>query len=332
MEKPVIALSIPTGIGADIGGYAGDFGYIARRFSRYFHCIVNPNAVNGGILSAINSDMSYLEGYLFDEFFRGNIGIQPLKPYETNSVGVIIDCAIPKNIINVHINTLNALKMVQGINVSGIEYTKKPVGVNIEIENGISSGSLDNPDELILCAEKLIKNGADTIAAVCYFNEDSEDENYSNGSGIDPVGGIEAVISHIITKNFLIPSAHSPAFFDVDISEKIENAKVSSEMISSTYLPCIMQGLSIAPKIIKKSDENFNNSITYKNVEYLIVPYDALGSCAVLSSLENDVKIITVENKTALDVNADKLNFKPYKHFRSYEECLQNLITRIKKI
>ena len=69
MTKPIVALSIPTGIGADIGGYAGDFGYIARLFSKYFHCIVNPNAVNGGILSAINYDMSYLEGYLFDEFF-----------------------------------------------------------------------------------------------------------------------------------------------------------------------------------------------------------------------------------------------------------------------
>lgn len=331
MEKPVVALSIPTGIGANIGGYAGDFGYIARKFSKYFYCIVNPNAVNGGILSAINNNMGYLEGYLFDEFFKGNIGILPLKPYETNTVGVIFDCAIPKNIINVHINTLNALKMVQGIEISGIEYTKNPVGVNIEIENGISSGSLDNPDEILLCAEKLIKNGANTIAVVCYFNEDSEDENYSNGTGIDPVGGIEAVISHIVTKKYSIPCAHSPAFFDVDISEKIENPKVSSELISSTYLPCIMQGLSIAPKIIKKSDSQFNNSLTYKNVEYLIVPYDALGSGAVLSSIENNVKIITVENKTALDVSAKKLNFKPYAHFRSYEECLQNLI-KIKKI
>ena len=57
--KPIVALSIPTGIGASIGGYAGDFGYLAREFSKDFHAIVNPNAVNGGILSAINYDMSY---------------------------------------------------------------------------------------------------------------------------------------------------------------------------------------------------------------------------------------------------------------------------------
>ena len=49
-EKPIIAISIPTGIGADIGGYAGDFGYLSRRFSKYFHTVINPNAVNGGVL------------------------------------------------------------------------------------------------------------------------------------------------------------------------------------------------------------------------------------------------------------------------------------------
>lgn len=319
MEKPVIALSIPTGIGASYGGYAGDFGYIARKFSEHFHCIVNPNAVNGGILSAINNDMSYLEGYLFDEFFRGNISITPKKPYQTNKIGVIFDCEIPKNILNVHINTLSALNKVQGIDILEPIYTKKPVGVEIAIENNISFGNLANPNELLYCCKELIKNGAQAIATVCFFGEDAQDDNYSNGDGIDPIGGIEAVISHIIAKEFLIPTAHAPAFFDIDISPKIENPKVASEMISSTYLPCIMQALSIAPDISK------NGKIRNKDVEYLIVPYDAMGSKAVLSSYYNGVKIITVNNKTVLDVTPDKLNIKPYKQFSSYEECLKKI-------
>ena len=322
MEKPKIAISIPTGIGADIGGYAGDFGYLAKRFAKYFHLIINPNAVNGGILSAINYDMSYLEGYLFDKFFEGKIGLIPKKPYETNKIGVIFDSAIPKNILNVHLNTLSALKMVQDIETVAIEYTKKPVGVEINIENNISYGGLKNPDELLSCAERLVKKGAEVIAVVCYFNEDSEDENYSNAKGIDPIGGVEAVISHLITKEFLIPSAHAPAFLDVDISEKIENPKVSSELISSTYLPCIMQGLSIAPKIT-----SFDKGINYKNIEYLIVPSDALGSAAVLSCVKNNVKIITVKNKTTLDITKDKLNIVPDMEFESYEECLEKIKT-----
>ena len=135
MNKPVIAISIPTGIGANIGGYAGDFGYIAREFSKHFHIIINPNAVNGGILSAINYDMSYLEGYLFDDFLKGNISITPKKPYETNKIGIIFDCAIPEKILNIHLNTISALKMVQGIETIAIEYTSSPVGVELEIKN-----------------------------------------------------------------------------------------------------------------------------------------------------------------------------------------------------
>ncbi len=319
--KPVIAISIPTGIGCDIGGYAGDFGYLAREFSKYFHCIINPNAVNGGILSAINYDMSYLEGYLFDEFFMGNISITPKKCYETNKIGVIFDSAIKENVLNVHLNTLSALKMVQGIETIAVEYTKKPVGVNIQIQNGISSGNVENPQMIIDCAYNLIKKGADAIALVCYFGEDADDINYSNAQGIDPIGGIEAVLSHLITQKFKIPCAHAPAFSDIEISQNIEHEKVSSEMISSTYLPCVMQGLSIAPKI----SEYNKGEICNKNVEFLIIPYDAMGSAAVLSSYKEDIKIIAVKNKTALDVNPEKINIKPYKIFDNYEQCLKTI-------
>ena len=317
--KPIVAISIPTGIGADIGGYAGDFGYLAREFSKEFYTIINPNAVNGGILSAINYDMGYMEGYLFDEFFKGNISISPKKPYETNKIGVIFDSAIRENILNVHLNTLSALKMVQGVETTAIEYTKKPVGVNIKIENGISSGEVEHPQTIIESAYNLIKKGVQAIALVCHFGEDSEDDNYSNAQGIDPIGGIEAVLSHLITKEFMIPCAHAPAFCDIDISEKKEHPKVSSEMISSTYLPCVMQGLSIAPDIYKNNKGKIKN----KDVEYLIVPYDAMGSAAVLSSYLNDIKIIAVKNKTQLEVTPEKLHIKPHKIFNNYEECLR---------
>ncbi len=317
-NKPIIAISIPTGVGADIGGYAGDFGYIARKFSKDFYTIVNPNAVNGGILSAINHDMAYLEGFLFDEFFQGKIGLTPKKPYETNKIGVIFDCDIKKDVLNVHANTLNALKMVQGAEIIAVEYTKKPVGIELKIENGISAGNIKNPDELLNCASKLIEKGAQAIAVVCNFGEDAEDSDYENARGIDPIGGIEAVISHLITSEFKIPAAHAPAFSSVEISKKIENPKVASELISSTYLPCVIQGLSVAPSIKKPNEAE----ITFKNVEYLIIPHNAAGSKAVLGAYENGVKIIAVKNKTVLDVTLEKLKIPPYKIFDTYEQCL----------
>jgi len=265
--------------------------------------------------------MGYLEGFLFDEFFKGNISITPKKPYETNKIGVVFDCAIKENILNVHLNTLSALKAVQGIDTIAVEYTKKPVGVELKVENSISTGNILHPETIIESAYKLIKKGAQAIALICNFREDADDENYSNARGIDPIGGIEAVLSHLITREFNIPCAHAPAFSDIEISEKIEHPKVSAEMISSTYLPCIMQGLSMAPEIFPNSKGKIKN----KDVKYLIVPYDALGSAAVLSSYENNIKLLTVKNKTVLNVTVDKLNIKPYKTFETYEKCLQTI-------
>ena len=157
LEKKIVALSIPTGIGCEIGGYAGDFGYIAREFSKHFHTIVNPNAVNGGILSAINYDMSYLEGFLFDEFFCNSISIKPKKPHETNKIGVIFDSGIKKEILNVHLNTLSALKMVQGVDIVDVSYTKKPTGIELSIQNNVSVGSIAHPETILNSAKDLIK-------------------------------------------------------------------------------------------------------------------------------------------------------------------------------
>ena len=82
-----------------------------------------------------------------------------------------------------------------------------------------------------------------------------------------------------------------------------------------------MQGLSIAPDISKKGQ------ISNKNVEYLIVPNDALGSSAVLSSIKNGTKVVTVKNKTTLNVTKTKLNIKPYLEFEDYEQCLAQITT-----
>ncbi len=326
INKPVISISIPTGIGANQGGYAGDFGYIARKFSEFFHLIINPNAVNGGILSAINSDMSYLEGWLFDEFLKGNIGIIPKKNYQTNKIGIIFDKAIPDNIMNIHINTLNALKMVQGMAISQIEITKEEVGVEIKIENNISYGNIKNSDTLLDSAKKLIKGGAEAIAVVCYFGEDCENEDYENGAGIDPIGGAEAIISHLIAKEFKIPAAHAPAFKDIDISQKIENEKVSSELISSTYLPCIIQGLATAPDITTKHSKD---AIFNRDVKYHINTADAMGNPAVLSCIKNNIPIAAVKNNSVLNVTPKKLNIENIEFYETYEKCLKSLRKKI---
>lgn len=87
--------------------------------------------VNAGCFSGINSNMYYVEGYSLDSFFKGEINI---KPSIRNKIGVVFDKAIPEDVLNVHINTINAVKCVYGIDVIGYEITEDNVGVEFKVE------------------------------------------------------------------------------------------------------------------------------------------------------------------------------------------------------
>ncbi len=311
---------VPTGVGASIGGFAGDASCYAREFSQGAKLIVNPNVVNAGVFSGINDNMFYTEGYTLDEFFKGNLF---LKPSSHNKIGIIFDKSIPEDVLNVHLNTVGAVQTVYGVNVIGYEITENEVGVEFFVnESGISTGVLMNSETLYDAAERLIKRGAEAIAIVCLF-DDPEDSNqaYANGSGVDPVGGIEGVISHCISKRFKVPCAHSPAFLDYQIHSELVSAKSASEYITPTFLPCILLGLNNAPKIA------LDAGISVENVDFLVMPYNSLGSTPVFEALKRTIPVFAVqENKTLIDVKNENF-FKSDKiiEVSTYKDCLMRV-------
>ena len=262
--------------------------------------------------------MFYVEGYSLNEFFKGNIN---LNPSFENKIGVVFDKAIPQDVLNVHKNTINAVKTVYGIDIFGYEVTQQDAGVEFNLDSdGVSSGSVKNIETLIEAAKKLIANGADAIAVVCMF-EDPEDmnEDYANGEGTDPVGGVEAIISHCMSKALKVPVAHSPAFADYSISSEIVNPKSSSEYITPTFLPCVLIGLSNAPKFVNKG------GIGIDKVDFLVMPYDSLGCIPVFEALKNNIPVYVVkENTTALNVTNNLLHKSDnIKEFETYDECYE---------
>lgn len=312
------AFIVPTGIGASIGGYAGDASVWARKFAKYSKLIVNPNVVNAGCFSGITDKMLYVEGYSLDEFVKGNIN---LLPSENNKVGIIYDKAIGQDVLNVHINTANAVRTVYGVDVTEYTITEKPVGISFAMdESGISNGSVEYPEELLKSAKTLINKGCEAIAVVCLFEDpDDMNEAYSSGEGTDPVGGVEAIISHYISQKLQIPCAHSPAFTDYQIESDVVNPKAAAEYITPTFLPCILLGLSQAPKLVKEG------GISVRNLDYVVVPYDSMGSPAVFAAIENKVPVYAVrENVTALDITPDKVGISEQVIVvDTYEECLR---------
>ncbi len=313
------AFIVPTGVGASIGGFAGDASCYARKFSQISKLIVNPNVVNAGCFSGINENMFYVEGYSVDEFFKGNTN---LIPSENNKIGIVFDKAIPQDVLNVHINTYKAVKCVYGVDIQGYEVTGEEVGVEFKLENnGISTGFVKNPQTMLDATKKLLDRGCDAIALVCLFDE-PEDENpdYANGIGTDPVGGVEAILSHYISKELRVPCAHSPAFVDYQIYPELVDGKAASEYITPTFLPCILLGLSNAPML-----SSFGG-ISVDNLDYLVMPYNSLGSTPVFEALKRNIPVLAVkENSTVLDVTPDKINSSIIV-MPSYDACLDYIV------
>ena len=293
------AFIIPTGVGASIGGYAGDASFYAQKLSEKCKLIVNPNVVNAACFSGINKNMFYVEGYSLDEFFRGKCN---LLPSIHNKIGVVFDKSISQNVLNVHINTMNAVKTVYGIDVIGYEITDEPVGISFYIdESEASTGNVGNLQTIKFASEKLLNKGAEAIAIVCLFN-DEESEDYANGIGADPVGGVEAIISHYISKELKVPCAHSPAFENITISTDIVDSRCSAEYITPTFLPCILIGLSQAPKLSN------TEGINVKDLDFLVMPHNSLGGIPVFEMQKLGKPVYAIkENQTVLDVTSDKL-------------------------
>ena len=325
---------VPTGIGASIGGYAGDASSQARLLSKEISkssdgntkLIVNPNIVNAAVFSGITDNMLYVEGSCIEEFVNGKLG---LIPSENNKIGIVFDKAIPKNVLNVHLNTINAIKTIYDIDIVDYEITKENVGVEFfNTKSNISSGSVNYPETLVEAGKKLLEKGAQVLAIVCFFEEPPEDD-YENGQGVDIVGGVEAILSRYVTKKLGCPCVHAPAFADINITDEIVSPKVSSEYITPTFLPCLLFGLKNAPLLVdlKNTKKIPQECITKNNLKFVVSPYNSLGNSVILNCTNSQIPVFAIkENKTVLNVDKTALGLsKNIIETETYKEALSKI-------
>ncbi len=300
---------IPTGIGCELGGFAGDALPVAKLLASASGCLItHPNVMNGGSLSEKHKDIFYVEGYSLDRFAKGEIG---LKKVNKQKVGIIFDSSIEHELLVRHLQAADACVATLGIDVHSYVLTKKPLGIVIDQHfNGLSGGLIENPDTLIEAGEKLIENGATALAIVAKFPDHLDlniTNSYREGKGIDPIAGVEAVISHLISKFLKVPCAHAPALIPIEINENTD-PRAASEEIGYTFLPSVLIGLSNAPDLVELPDHKEVITIHPNQTDSIVVPSGALGGEGVLASIERGLNIISVRNKNSIDIDDQKFN------------------------
>ena len=306
----ISCLIIPTGVGALFGGYAGDANPLAKIFaSQNKYLLTHPNVVNGAVLTDVPENLIYLEGYLLDQFLIGKINI---IPNEKNKIGVIFDKGIPEERLEYELNVLNATRAFYGCEIKAWTLTEKPLLIKPEISNfGFSSGKIKNLEYVIEKAHKLKEIGVSAIAVCCAIPDFELNSDYISGSGIDPIGGVESIISHVVSASCGLVSAHAPVLLtDERVNYKKISPVSSSEYIAETFLPSVISGLRFAPKIVKSQQGiSLKGQKTFYDIANLVVPYNAFGSAGVFFLNEQLQNVFLVrENKTCLKVNPNDLN------------------------
>ncbi len=313
---------IPTGIGCEIGGFAGDAIPTAKLLASASGCLVtHPNVMNGGSLGTTDERIFYVEGYSLDRFARGEIG---LRKVNQQKLGIIFDSSIDDEILLRHLQVADACKATLGIEVNSYLKTDEPLGIIINEKYSNSSGGyIKNPSSLLNAGKHLLKQGITAIAVVTKFPNDLDTEDlnlYRAGKGIDIIAGVEAVISHLISKYLKVPCAHAPALVPLELINNLD-PRAAAEEIGYTFLPSVLIGLNKAPDLIDLPNIDSQINLYPNDIKSIVVPNEALGGEAVLACIERQIKVIAVRNKCFLNVNNSLMAYKNVITVENYFEA-----------
>ncbi|WOK93457.1 hypothetical protein Cni_G02155 [Canna indica] len=318
-------LIVPTGVGASIGGFAGDALPVARTLASVADCVIShPNVLNAAMLYWPMPSVLYVEGYALDRFAEG---LWALQPVHQNKIGLVFDAGMEEELRLRHLQVADAARASLGLPIVEYVVTDSPLKVEkwVDPNCGKSTGRIQHPDSLLRAVHALVsKSKVNAVAVVGRFPDDDEGmEDYRQGKGVDTLAGVEAIISHLVVREFQIPCAHAPALWPDSLSSSV-SPRSAAEEIGYTFLPCVLAGLSTAPRYaMATSGSSTGGYIVAGDVDSVILPADACGGDGALAfarSKNSKPLIITVqENETVLNDTPHKLGIKAMKVHNYWE-------------
>jgi Protein of unknown function (DUF3326) len=297
---------VPTGIGAELGGHAGDATPVARMLASCCdNLITHPNVVNASDINEMSDNTWYVEGSVISRLLMGTVGLS--KTYSNRILALIEKHPRDDLFTNAAINAVNAARATQGLDCARIEIMES--GPRLEAEyssSGSAVGVVDNMSEICDLMERN-KGDYDAVAIVSIIDlPRSYHKEYfqSKGAMINPWGGAEAIFTHTLSHMYNVPTAHSPMLEDqlvANMDYGVVDPRMAAEAVSIAFLQCVLKGLQRSPKIV--TDEaamNHHSVYTAADVSCLVIPEGVLG-LPTLAALEQGIKVIAVkENKNLM--------------------------------
>jgi hypothetical protein len=297
-------LLVPTGIGAEIGGHAGDATPVVRLLAPICdHLITHPNVVNASDSNEMRENTLYVEGSVICRLLMGTVGLNPVK---SNRVMVLLNAHQLESFIYLSVNSVSAARATLGLKCPGTYLMDPPLIMRSQhTSTGVACGCVENMESLLSLLE-LHRNEYDAVAIASTIDvpPNSHSQYFqSAGEMVNPWGGVEAILTHAISLLHDIPSAHAPMLESQEIADEetgLVDPRMAAEAISLAFFVSVLKGLHRAPRIVTDPEAiRLPGVLSANDVSCLVIPEGVIG-LPTLAALEQGIPVIAVRENTNL--------------------------------
>ena len=331
-----VVMIVPTGIGAEIGGHAGDAAPVARLLASACDTLItHPNVVNASDINELPENGLYVEGSVISQLLMGTVGLQKVR---ANRVMLVIDKHSDSRISDFAINATSAARAALGLDCPAVVEIDPPIRMQATYStSGCAVGRIESLERL---CEVLYRHRSDYDAVALASVIDVPKEYHlkyfkSCGEMVNPWGGVEAMLTHAVSMLFGVPCAHSPMMESMEILNLhvgVVDPRMSAEAVSTSFLHSTLKGLHRSPRIVRNLTTLRHPSVlSAADVSCLIIPDGCVG-LPTLAALEQGIPVIAVrENRNRMKNNLEKLPFASGKLFfaENYPEAV-GIMTALK--
>ena len=309
-----VVFLVPTGIGAEIGGHAGDAGAAACLLAETCDTLVlHPNVVNASDINEMPSNAMYVEGSLITRMLMGMVSLAPVR---SNRVLVILEDHEDRMFTDAVVNAVSAARASYGLNCVDVVRLNSPLKMKADFtEFGNAAGEVEGVENVFeILEEQRGRYDAVAISSVISVPDEYHKGYFeARGKMVNPWGGVEAMLTHVVSSGFNIQSAHSPMFGSretADMETGIVDPRMAAEAISLTFFSSVLKGLHKSPRVSYGSRER-SGSVSSHSTSALVIPDGCVG-LPTLAALEQGIKVVAVvENRNLMENDLDLLPWKP---------------------
>ncbi len=295
---------VPTGIGASIGGHAGDATPVARLLASVCDTLVtHPNVVNASDINEMPANALYVEGSVVCRLLMGTAGLQPVR---ANRVLAVVDSHPNPLFTELAVNAVNAAHASYGLHCPGVVALEPPLVMRSDYtDSARAAGRVEDIDRLfgVLDARRGEFDAVALSSVISVPFEFHSDYFTSDGSMVNPWGGVEAMLTHAISSRYDVPSAHSPMLESqevLDLDVGVVDPRMAAEAVSMTFLQSVLKGLQRSPRIVTDREAmRETHVLTARDMSCLVLPQGCLG-LPTLAALEQGIPVIEVEENANL--------------------------------